>query len=238
MMPDASALPAVDAGPSQARARFAGLLYFGTIAAGIFAQLFARSAVSVPGDARATAANILAHETLYRAGELADLVMLACYVAVTMLFYDMFRRAHRLLSQLAAGFSLTGIAVLAVNGLFHLAPLVLLGDDGYRTALGADRRDALVRLSLDLHGDGYGISLVFFGVYCVLLGWLLIRSGLLPRIIGLLMILGGLCHLIVNGVAILSPALAAHLPGAMAYPPLIGEAALALWLLAFGVARR
>jgi len=221
--------------PSQATARFAGLLYLGTIVAGIFAQMFARSPLVVRGDAHATAVNILAHQDLYRAGLIGDLVMLACYVGVTAIFYAMFRPAGRTLSLAAAGFSMTGIAVLAVDGFFHIAPLHLLGGAPYLQALGTDQLQALALLSLGLHGDGYDISLVFFGVYCLLLGYLAFRSRLVPRIIGVLMAVAGVCYLVGSVADLAAPALAARLPAQILVPTLLGEGALALWLLIFGL---
>lgn len=107
-------------------ARIAGALYLITIVLGVFAEAFVRGTLIVRDDAAATATNILAHESLYRLGLAADLAMIACYIAVTLLFYVLFKPVSRGLSLLAAFFSLVGLAVLAANSLTHLAPLVLL----------------------------------------------------------------------------------------------------------------
>ena len=226
---------AVIAPTSQATARLAGLLYLGTIVAGIFAQMFARSPLVVRGDAHATAINILAHQDLYRIGLIGDLVMLACYVGVTAIFYAMFRPVSRTLSLAAAGFSMTGIAVLAVDGFFHIAPLRLLGGAPYLQGFDADQLQALALLSLGLHADGYDLSLVFFGVYCLLLGYLVLRSRFMPRIVGVLMAVAGICYLVDSVADLAAPALAARLPAQMLIPTLLGEGALAIWLLIFGV---
>jgi hypothetical protein len=218
----------------QAKARLAGLLYLATIVMGLFAEVGARSSVSVRGDGSATAAAIMRNIAYYRAGEAADIVMLGCYIGVTALLYELFARSGRALSLTAMGFSLVGIAVLAANGLFHMAPLALLDGTG-TPALPIAQRDALIRLSLDLHGDLYGVSLIFFGVYCILIGWLAIRSRALPPAVGALMIVGGSCHLLTRFATILAPELAHGLPGLMNVAPLIGETALSAWLLLFGV---
>jgi hypothetical protein len=220
-----------DAG-AQLKARLAGVFYLGTIAAGIFAEVGARGRIRADSDV-ATAANIAAHTGLYRLGEAADVVMLCCYIVVTALLYELFGRTQRTLSLVAAGFSLTGIAVLAADGIFHLAPLALL-----QSGLPAPERDTLIGLSLSLHGDLYGVSLIFFGVYCVLLGVLAIRTRLVPVAVGALLILGGASHLLTKTAGIVSPELAASLPRLMNLAPLIGEAALAIWLLAFGGRRK
>jgi hypothetical protein len=209
-------------------ARLAGLLYIGTIAGGLYAELGVRARVRTD-DAVATLHNIQQSPDFYRAGEMADLLMLGCYVVVTALLYRLFAPFARSLSLVAAGFSLVGIAVLAVAGVFHLAPLALIGD-------GAAADSArLAQLALRLHANLYGISLVFFGVYCVLIGWLCYASRWLPRTIGALMIVGGLAHLLSRSAWLLAPHAANLIPAPIAMLPLLGEAALAIWLVVFGM---
>ena len=216
------------------RARIAGAFYLLTIITGVFAELFVRGAVVVRDDAAATATNILAHEPLYRLGLAADLIMLVCYIAVTLLFYDLFKPVGRRLSLLAAFFSLVGIAVLAINSLNHLAPLVFLGGAQYLSAFETSQLQALALASLRMHARGYLISGVFFGIYMLLLGHLIFSSGFLPRILGALMAAGGLCFLTNSFVVFLSPELAARLPD-IGMLGGVAELALSLWLIAMGV---
>lgn len=224
-----------DASSSASIGRVAGALYLGTIVAGLFAEIGARGSLIVGNDAAATARAILAHEGLFRAGLIGDLVMLVCYVGVTALFYGMFAPVSRRLSLMAAAFSMIGIAILAADGFFLLATLRLLAPSTQLAAIiGAPQREALALLSLKLHGDGYDLSLVFFGIYCLMLGWLAWRSGFLPRAIGALMALAGVCYLVNSVADLAAPALARSLSPHLMDPTLIGEAALALWLLAFG----
>ncbi len=211
--------------PSFGQARIAGLLYLGTIAGGLFAEVMVRGRLVVDGDGMATARNIAAHPLLYRAGELGDLFMLCCYVAVTGLFYGLFLDGGRSLSRVAACFSLIGIAVLAVAGLCHMAPLVLIERGWNGEGAG---------LWLDLHGKLYGISLVFFGFYCLLIGLLLLRGRLAPWPVGALMMAGGATHLLLRTLSILDLALPDPLRP-LALLPLLGEATLALQLLFAGV---
>ena len=216
------------------KARTAGAFYLITIIAGVFAEVFVRGALVVRDDAAATATNILAHEPLYRSGLAADLIMLACYLAVTFLFYDLFKPAGRSLSLLAAFFSLVGIAVLAVNSLNHLASLVFLGGASYLSAFEANQLQAFALMSLRMHARGYTMSGVFFGIYCLTIGYLVLRSGFLPRIVGGLMAVGGLGYLTNSFAVFLSPALAARLPDVTILGG-IAELSLCLWLLVMGV---
>lgn len=211
---------AAPAALSQVKPRLAGLFYTITIAAGLFAEIGVRSAFRGP-DALPVAGNA----SFYRLGELADVVMLCCYVAVTTLLYELLAPAGRQLAIMAAAFSMTGIAVLASDGLVYMAPLVLAGQDG--------RGAMTVAALLDLHGTAYGISLIFFGIYCMLIGCLLIRSRALPAIVGMVMMAGGASHVVANIAGLVAPDLV--FPWPMRVLPLIGETMLALWLLLFGM---
>ena len=96
-------------------------------------------------------------------------------------------------------------------------------------------QQAIAMLFLKLHGQGYNASLLFFGVYCVLLGYLIFRSTFLPRTVGVLMAIAGL-SLLTNSVAVfIAPAFANALPDAIGYVDLLGEASLMLWLIVVGV---
>jgi Domain of unknown function (DUF4386) len=228
-LPEVAPLPSV--------ARLAGALYLGTIVFGLFAELGSRGSLIVGSDAAATARAILANGPLFRAGLVADLAMLACYVGVTTLFLDMFRPVHAGVSRMAAAFSLVGIAALAADTLLLLAPLRLLATTPYLAALGPPQREAAALLALKVHGDGYDVSLVFFGIYCLMLGWLVWRSGFLPKAIGALMTLAGVCYILNSIADLTAPAFARMLSPHLMDPTLIGEAALALWLLTFDAKR-
>jgi Domain of unknown function (DUF4386) len=110
------------------RARITGLVYLLYFATAVSGELLLRGLV-VSGDAAATATNILAHEPLFRFGLATGLISTACYVALTALFYDLFKPVNRSLSLLADFFSLVGCAILAFATLFRVAPFVVLGGD-------------------------------------------------------------------------------------------------------------
>lgn len=218
---------------SNASARAAGAAYLVTIVAGLFAEAFVRSTLFVPRDAQASAAIIRANELLFRSAGLADLVMLLAYLLVTVVLLNLFEPVNMSISRLAAFLSLTGVAVLATNTLIHFAPLGLLTgpavNDGVTSAQAAGMSYAYLRL----HDVGYSISSAFFGLYCLLVGWLSYRSNFIPRLVGVLMALGGVFYLVDGTLKLLAVAV----PGGPLFllPGLIGELALSLWLLTFGV---
>ena len=211
------------------RADLAGGFYLASILTG-GAAAFARWRLVVPGDAVVTATNILAHEPLFRMLLVADLISASCYLAVTLLFYEMFKPVNKRLSLLAAFFGLTSCAIVACASLFHVAALVVLRGAQYLNILALQPLPALALLFLKLRSQAYDVSLVFFGFYSLLIGYLIIRSTFLPRIVGALMAFAGL-----GWLTFLSPPLAQHLSPYIVAPGLLGEGPLILWLLVAGV---
>lgn len=212
------------------RSRLAGVFYLVTIAAGVFAEVFVREAVMVRDDPAATAANIAAHEFLYRSGLVADLIMLSAYVAVTLLFLDLFQPVTKSVSLLAALFSMVGITVLAACSLTHAAPLLLLVDGNSTAALSEAPAQALALLALRMHSRGYQIADVFFGTYCILIGYLIVKSRLVPWLLGVLMMIGGTAYLGDSFAAFLWPTVAARLAN-ITIAGGVAELALSVWLV-------
>ncbi len=184
-------------------ARMAGVLYLMDFA---FAPaMFAGSKFVVPGDAAVTATNMLAHESLFRLGFAGNMIALATYIAVTALFYELFKPVNRTISLLAAFFGLAGCVIIAVSC------------------------EALALLFFKLYSQGFGVSFVFFGFYCLLIGYLIFRSRFMPRFLGVGMAIAGLC-----GLTFLSPPLVHYLSPYIMLGG-IGEGALVVWLLVVGV---
>jgi len=202
------------------------LLYFLTV---ISADFFVKGLV-VSGDAVATANNILAHESLFRAGFAINLVATALYVAMTALFYELFKPVNKSLSLLAAFVGLVGCAIQAVSYVCYLAPFVLLGRAQYLSVFTVEQLQALVLMLLKLRSQAEQIGLVFFGFFDFLIGYLILRSSFLPRILGGFMALAGLGWLV-----FLSPPLATHLSHYILPLGFLAELLLMLWLLVKGV---
>lgn len=217
------------------KARIAGVLYLVIIVAAAFAEVFVRGRLVVHGNAAATATNILANEPLYRLGGAADLIAFACDAAVALIFYELLKPVSGRLSLLAAFFRLMHVAAVGINTVNHFAPLVLLGGAHFLTAFRTDQLQALALVSLTLHGLGYNVGLVFFGFHCLLIGYLIYRSGFLPRILGALLAIAGLCYLTNSFANFLSPTFARLLFPWILLPGVPAEWGLALWLLVIGV---
>jgi len=216
-------------------ARICGALYLYIIVAGIFAELFVRSRLVVPTDAAATASNIMANESLFRIGFSGELLHLSFDVAVAVILYALLRPVDRNIALLAAAMRFAADIILAVASLSHFAALRLLADADYLKAFPADQLHTLALLALKLQGDGYAICLLFFGFACLSLGYLVFSSRFLPRTIGALMAVAGVCYLINSFSHFLAPAFATTLFPALFVPMFIAELSLALWLIVKGV---
>jgi len=217
------------------RARIAGVLYLIVIATAMFAESFVRDPLIVSGDAATTAHNILASEQLFRLGFAADLVNFACYIAVVLIFYGLFKPAGRTLSLVAAGFGMAGCITGAINMINQLAPLALLKAAPYLKAYSPEQLHASAYVFLRLHLFGYAVSMTFFGIYCVLLGCLVMRSAFLPRILGALLAIAGTGYVTNSFAIFLASPLVAQFGIYLLLPGFIAELSLTLWLIAIGV---
>ena len=212
-------------------ARMAGVFYLITIVARMLVEIFVRNRLVVSDDAAATATNILAHEPLFRWGFTGDIIAFASYVVVAALLYVLFKPVNRRLSLVAAFFSLVASMVQAISSLFHLAPLFLLGGATYLKVFTVEQLQALSLVFLRLRAAAYhNIGLVFFGLYLLLVGILILKSSFLPRILGGLMVLAGLSY-----VPFLSPPLVRSLQPYILVFPGVGQISFCLWLLVMGV---
>ncbi len=219
----------------RALARIGGALYLVIIAIGLWGEVFVRGRIVVPGDAAATAANLRAHEALWRTGIAAELLLLISAIALLAIFYVLLRPVSRDLALLAVFFNLVSITIEATVALALLGALFPLGNAPYLHAFPPEQQAVLARLAIRSHGHGFGLSLIFFGCFCLVVGYLIFRSGFLPKILGALMQIAGLCYLANSFALILSPDLSNRLYPAILIPAFVGEASLCLWLLVKGV---
>jgi len=219
----------------QVYARIAGVLYLINIACGIFGEIVVRGHLVVAGDAAATAHRIMTSELLFRWGIVGDLIMHITDVPSAVLFYVLLRPVSKDLSLLAMSFGMLQTAILCANKLNLVTVLLLLGGANDLKAFAPHQLAALASLLLELHEQGFAVGLVFFGVACLVTGYLMFRSGYFPRTIGLLQAVAGVSYLINSFALLLLPALAAKMFPAIVIPAFLGELGTCLWLIVRGV---
>jgi hypothetical protein len=217
----------------QTYARIAGALFLVSAVGGGFGELFVPSQLIVSGNATATANNIVASEPLFRLGLAGYLVEGVCDVALTLLLYVLLRPVQRDLALLAVLFRLISTAVFGVSEvLFYSAPPLILSGADYLKPFSPDQLNSLAFLFLRLFGYGSSIAFLFYGAASVLLGYLIVRSGYLPRILGLLLALSGLGFVLRTILLVLAPVYASSL---FLLPVAAAGLALTVWLLVRGV---
>jgi len=218
----------------QVYARLGGVLYLINIACGLFGVL-TRGHFVVAGDALTTAHRIIGSEFLFRCGIAGDLIMHITDVPMTMIFYVLLKPVSKDLSLLSALFGMLQTAILCANKMNLITVLFLLGGASYLKAFDPNQVQALASLSLGLHESGFGIGLIFFGMSCLVGGYLLFQSGYFPKILGLLQAMSGVCYLINSFGQLLFPALADRVFRIIVMPAFLGEFGTCLWLIVKGV---
>jgi hypothetical protein len=216
-------------------ARIAGILYLIIIVSGLFSEMFVRSNLIVPGDATATASNIIASKSLFRIGFASDLIMVISDIGVALAFYVLLKPVNKGLSLLAAFFRLAQASILGINLLNHFTALLLLSGADYLAVFETAQLHAMVTLFLNMHAHGYLISGVFFGLSCFVLGYLFLKSDYLPRILGVLLIFATFGYLADSFTNFLLPNYAAITEWLVVASAVIAELTLCVWLLVKGV---
>lgn len=215
----------------------AGIGYLVIFALAIFANFFVRTGLVESGDAAATAMNIRDSEGLFRAGLVAFLVIFLVDVVVAWALYVLFRSVQRDLSLLTAWFRIVYTVFLGVALIFFFVALQLLSDAAFLTAFDPAQLDAKTLLSLDAFNYAWLVGLAAFGVHLILLGWLSVESGFVPRLLAYVLMLAGAAYIldtVAHGVLASYADYETLFLVIVAVPSVIGELWLTLWLLVRG----
>jgi len=207
------------------RARLAGLLYLTIIVTGLGAELALRGPLIDLGNTDGTAAAILGSPGQFRLGIAADLVMALCDAGLAILLYLIFRAVAPGLALSAMVFRLVQTVLIAANLMALQAAWLLLS-----SADGPADASALALVFLDLHGHGYDLGLVFFGVNSLMMGVLVWRSGMFAKVFGAGLATAGLIYLIGSGLRFFAPDLSPVFAPAYGFT-ILAEAAFCLRLL-------
>ncbi|HJW41728.1 MAG TPA: DUF4386 domain-containing protein [Rhizomicrobium sp.] len=216
--------------------RLAGFLYALIIAGALFAPFPVVPSGMMHGDATLpTIAQIMASKPNYVLGGIAQLFLGACDVGVAVILYQLLAPVGKGLSLFAAALRIVFVAIANANVLNHFAPLLILSGASYLSAFRPDQLQALALAFIRLRTVGLDIALVFFGFHCIVAGYLIFRSTFLPRILGLLLMIGGIGYM-ANILAGLLPTTTTSLifPYIM-LPAGVAEISLSLWLMIAGV---
>jgi hypothetical protein len=213
-------------------ARRAGALYFVFMIVGLV-DMFGFSGFLVPGDATATARNISAAELTYRIGILTDFVALLLFIFLVVSLYNLLKGVDKWHAMLMVLLVSVGVAIGFANLFYKIAPLILLGGADYLSVFTKPQIDALALGFLSLNSDGNTVDSVFWGLWLLPFGILVIRSGFFPRILGILLMVAGCAYLTSSVTSIVLPAYS-HVVSQATMPLLFGEFPMIFWLLIKG----
>jgi len=214
-------------------ARIAGILY---VLLGVIAPvrlIYIPKAVLVSGNAQATAANIASHEAVFRVAILTDVAAGVLTLFVTMALFRLLRNVDRDVAAvmlILGGFMVTPIYFF--NLVNDAAALVVARAPTYLTAFNQQQREGLVSLFIRLHSYGVVVNEMFWGLWLLPLGMMILKSRLLPRFVAIWLFLNGGAYVLLCVLGILSPSLEAKVTG-LVFPAMLAEIVAMFWL-AFG----
>lgn len=211
------------------RARVAGLLYLITNLFAPFTLLYLPSRFIVSGNAAATASNILASESLFRLGIVLNLFTFIGQIFLVLALYQLLSVVNKNMASLMVIFSLLAVSIAMLNELTQLAVIQFLNKADYLKVFPNDQLQALAYLFLRLHGQGLNIAQIFWGLWLFPMGYLIFKSGFLPRILGVLLMIACFGYVIESFAAFLGYNVSLILFTGW------GELFLLLWLLIKGV---
>jgi hypothetical protein len=217
-------------------ARAAGLLFLLLLVLGPFSILFVPSQIVEAGDAAATAANVAESENLLRIGIVSDTVIFLAEIAMAVVLFLLFRPVSPALSAISALARFGQAVVMAINVLVYFVILLLLSGAAYLAVVEQDQREALALMFFDVHDYGVYVGQAFFGFSLLVLGYLVHRSGYVPRVLGLLLAVAAAGYLADSVGNFLFPDAEDTLSALVGVTSVIGELPLFLWLLVKGVA--
>jgi hypothetical protein len=213
--------------------RFAGLLYLVTSIVGFFAMNYVPGKLIVPGNATATANNIAGSQMLFRLGIAGDLIGQAGFIFVALALYDLLKGVNRRHASLMVILIVVSIPIAFLNELNSIAALVLVRGADFLSIFEKPQRDALAMLFLKLHGQGFVVAEIFWGLWLFPLGLLVYRSRFVPRLLGIWLAIACFAWVILSLTGLLVPQYQDKVFN-YGQPAFLGEVAFMLWLVIKG----
>lgn len=216
--------------PTDRNARIAGLLYLVMAAPAVFGLMVVPRALIVPGNATATADNVLGHEMFFRTGIVASLVASVLFILLAMALHRLLADVNRRQAALMVALVGVAVAIAFLNEVNSIAALTLFRGGDFLAVFDKPQADALGMLFLRLHYQGHVVGEIFWGLWLVPFGLLVMRSGFLPRLLGVLLVVNCFAYVVASLTALLAPDYTPVVSRAV-MPALMGELWILLWLL-------
>jgi Domain of unknown function (DUF4386) len=211
-------------------ARLTGLAYLGLAISGMLGYLLVRGQLYVPGDAAATTANLVQHEALARFGVTVDVTVVLTQALAALWFFRLFRHVQAFAAGAIAAFGLVNAVIILVAAVFSATAL----DVALAHAASGGDRAATAQLLYELSSAAWNLGGLYFGLWLIPMGWLAWRSGYMPRLLGWVLVAGGVGYIVSTYVVYLAPGLAGS-SYALTVPASVGEFWMVGYLLWKGV---
>jgi hypothetical protein len=216
-------------------ARTAGLLYLIVVATGIFSLLYVPSQLTVRGDALATVNNIVASESLFRLDIVSWMINQTAFLLLPFVLYQLLQQINKNAAVLMVVFAVVSVPISLVSIVNRLDVLTLLSGAGYLQTFTTDQLHAKVMLSLSAYSNGILVTTIFWGLWLLPFGYLVFKSRFLPRILGILLMMGCFGNLIgVFGRVFVPGYTETAISNFVELPSAFGEIGICLWLLIMG----
>jgi hypothetical protein len=215
-------------------ARIAGLLYLIWILTGIYGIFYVPSQTIVQGDAAATANKILANEFVFRTGIINDIISNTIWVFIALVLYRLFKQINERQAKLMVALVLVQIPVVVFMGALNMTSLMIFKGEILTTFELIQRQD-LAMLFLKINDYGTLSLEMFWGLWLFPFGLLVWKSGFIPRLIGVFLILNGIAYIILSFVSLLFPVYQTIVSQLTMPFFILGEISITLWLLIKGV---
>lgn len=210
--------------------RLAGALYLVVVVTGLFSLMYVPSQITVSGDPHATANSIVAHSPLFRAGIAAFLIKQVAFLLLPLALFKLLRHVHQNIAALMVALAVVSVPIALISLSNRLDALDILSGSDIQGQL-----QSQAMLSINAYGNGLLITTLFWGLWLLPFGYLVIRSGFLPKLLGVFLVLGGLGYVTQVFWQILVPGIS--FPDFVLLPAAVGEIGICLWLLVVGVRR-
>lgn len=209
-------------------ARLAGVLYLVVVVTGLFSLMYVPSQIAVSGDPHATANSIVANAPLFRTGIAAFLIGQVAFLLLPFVLFKLLRHVNQNAAVLMVALAVVSVPVALVSLSNRLDALDILRGPNLQSQM-----QSQAMLSINAYGNGLLVTTLFWGLWLLPFGYLVMRSGFLPKLLGVLLVLGGLGYVIQVFWQILMPD--TSFPDLVLLPAAIGEIGICLWLLVAGV---
>jgi Domain of unknown function (DUF4386) len=215
-------------------AQTAGVLYLLLVITGIYGLMYVGSQTFVRGDAAATAQKMLANEFLFRTGIASNLISQTLFVFLVLAFYRLLKQINEQRAKLMVALVLVSVPITFICESFNITALLILKGE-ILTYLTPQQQQEWAMTFLKMNANGILVVEIFWGLWLIPLGLLFYTSGFMPRLLGILLVMGGVAYLIEVGTSLVFPDYRSFVSQFTSIAVAIPEFSTVLWLLIKGV---